>query len=62
VNGVKKILKNFSYLGKIRFDNQVSQGTHTSLITPELFNEVQRLFDSKKKKVIMEVNNKEKHN
>lgn len=49
VNGIKKILKNFSYLGKIRFDNQVSQGIHNSLISPELFNEAQKAFDTKKK-------------
>lgn len=62
VNGVKKILKNFSYLGKIRFDSQVSQGTHTSLITPELFNEVQKLFDTKKKKSTVKLNTKEDNN
>jgi hypothetical protein len=62
VNGIKKILKNFSYLGKIRFDNQVSQGTHTSLLSPELFNEAQKIFDEKNKskkkpQISSEVNN-----
>ena len=51
VNGVKKILKNFTYLGKIRFDNQVSQGSHEPLVSPELFNEVQRKFELKNKTV-----------
>jgi hypothetical protein len=52
VNGLKKILKNFAYLGKIKFAGNISQGTHKPLITNELFNEVQSRFEKK--------NNKEK--
>jgi site-specific DNA recombinase len=48
VNGIKKILKNFSYLGKIKFDNQIHQGSHKSIISPELFNRVQSRFEKKK--------------
>lgn len=47
VNGIKKILKNFTYLGKIKFNNQISQGTHRPLITAELFNRVQQKFEKK---------------
>ena len=48
VNGVKKILKNFSYLGKVKFDNQINQGFHKPLVTSELFNRVQQRFEKKK--------------
>lgn len=48
VNGIKKILKNFSYLGKIKFDNQIHQGSHKPLISSELFNRVQGRFEKKK--------------
>jgi len=47
VNGIKKILRNFSYLGKIKFAGHIIQGSHTSLISSELFNEVQRKFEKK---------------
>lgn len=51
VNGVKKILKNFSYLGKVKFDGQIASGSHLSLVSPELFNSVQQKFESKPKKI-----------
>ena len=47
VNGIKKILKNFSYIGKIKFNNQITQGTHKPLISSELFNRVQSVFEKK---------------
>ena len=28
VNGLKKILRNFTYIGKIKFNSQIHQGTH----------------------------------
>jgi DNA invertase Pin-like site-specific DNA recombinase len=46
VNGIKKILKNFAYLGKVKFDSQISQGTHKPLISAELFNRVQAKFEA----------------
>lgn len=52
VNGIKKILKNFAYLGKVNFNNQISQGSHKPLISAELFNDVQRKFESKKKEAL----------
>jgi len=45
VNGIKKILKNFTYIGKLKFDNQIMQGSHESIIPTELFNEVQNRFE-----------------
>lgn len=49
VNGVKKILKNFTYLGKIKFAGNIVPGNHPSIISPELFNQVQEILDSSKK-------------
>ena len=50
VNGLKKILKNFSYLGKVKFDGQIAHGNHQPIISSELFNSVQQKFESKVKK------------
>jgi len=41
VNGLKKILTNFTYLGKIKFNNQIHNGTHQPIISSTLFNHVQ---------------------
>jgi Mor family transcriptional regulator len=41
VNGIKKILRNFTYLGKIKFNNQIYEGTHEAIISSVLFNHVQ---------------------
>jgi DNA invertase Pin-like site-specific DNA recombinase len=41
VNGLKKILRNFTYLGKIKFDGNVHSGNHEALISSTLFNHVQ---------------------
>lgn len=41
VNGVKKILTNFTYIGKIKFDNQIHDGKHKPIISSILFNHVQ---------------------
>lgn len=46
VNGLKKILKNYSYLGKVRFDGQIQQGEHQPLISSTLFNRVQDKLSS----------------
>jgi len=45
VNGLKKILKNFTYIGKIKFDGQILEGKHEPIILPELFNKVQNKLD-----------------
>jgi len=41
VNGLKKVLTNQTYLGKIKFDGQIHQGNHQALISSTLFNHVQ---------------------
>lgn len=41
VNGLKKILTNFTYLGKIKFNNQIHDGNHQPIVSSTLFNHVQ---------------------
>ena len=45
VNGIKKILRNQTYLGKIKFDRQTYPGFHQSLISSTLFNHVQNKLE-----------------
>ncbi len=45
VNGLKKVLTNQTYLGKIKFDGQTHQGTHQPLISSTLFNHVQNKLE-----------------
>ena len=45
VNGLKKILTNFTYLGKIKFNTQVHEGTHHPIISSTLFNHVQNKLE-----------------
>ena len=45
VNGLKKILKNFTYIGKIRFNKQVFNGNHKPIISSTLFNHVQNKLE-----------------
>jgi site-specific DNA recombinase len=40
VNGLKKVLTNETYLGKVKFGGDVVQGKHTPLISQELFDKV----------------------
>lgn len=42
LNGLKKILKNRTYLGEIKFNNQLFSSNHTPLINPEIFYATQR--------------------
>lgn len=41
VNGLKKILRNFTYIGKIKFNNEIYEGNHKPIISTILFNHVQ---------------------
>lgn len=50
VNGLKKILRNFTYIGKIKFNHQVHQGTHQPIISSTLFNHVQNKLDKLERK------------
>src|SRR5208283_268450 len=48
VNGLKKILKNFTYIGKIKFNNQIYEGNHQPIISSTLFNHVQNKLEKLK--------------
>ena len=41
INGIKKILRNFTYVGKIKFNSKIYEGGHPIIISPTLFNRVQ---------------------
>ena len=45
VNGLKKILTNFTYLGKVRFNDQIHEGNHQPILSSTLFNHVQNKID-----------------
>lgn len=45
VNGLKKILKNFTYIGKVKFNNQIFPGNHEPIISSTLFNHVQNKLE-----------------
>ena len=45
VNGLKKVLKNFTYIGKIKFNNQIYEGWHQPIISTTLFNHVQNKIE-----------------
>lgn len=47
INGLKKILTNFTYIGKIKFNGELHEGNHKPLITPMLFNQVQDKLERK---------------
>lgn len=47
LNGLKKILKNFSYLGKVKFNGEIHDGNHKPLVSAILFNNVQDKLDKK---------------
>lgn len=39
--GMKKLLRNITYLGKIKFDHAITEGTHKPILEAILFNQVQ---------------------
>jgi len=45
VNGLKKILTNFTYIGKIKFNNQIYEGNHKQIVSSTLFNHVQNKLE-----------------
>ena len=46
INGLKKILRNFTYLGKTKFNGEILPGNHIPIISSELFNKVQSKLES----------------
>ena len=43
--GMKKLLKNITYIGKVKFAGEVSEGQHKPLVSIELFNKVQNKLE-----------------
>ena len=50
VNGLKKILRNFVYVGKVKFDGQIHEGKHKPIVSTILFNHVQDKLEKTKRK------------
>ncbi|MBU2616290.1 MAG: HNH endonuclease [Nanoarchaeota archaeon] len=48
-SGLKKLLMNTTYLGKVKFSNEESQGEHISIIDENLFKSVQEKLGQKTK-------------
>ena len=48
INGLKKILRNFTYIGKIKFNGQIHEGNHKPIISSTLFNKVQDKLEKQK--------------
>ena len=46
INVLKKILSNFTYIGKIKFNGQIHNGMHKPLISSTLFHKVQDKLNS----------------
>ncbi|MEN7982519.1 MAG: recombinase family protein [Nanoarchaeota archaeon] len=47
VNGLKKVLTNQTYLGKLKFAGQITQGKHIPLLSKQLFEQVQDKLKNK---------------
>ena len=47
LNGLKKILRNFTYLGKIKFNGEIHEGNHKPLVSSIIFNNVQDKLDKR---------------
>jgi len=46
VNGLKKVLSNETYLGKIKFSGETSNGVHSPLLSEEVFNKVKEKLNN----------------
>jgi hypothetical protein len=46
-SGIKKLLQNTTYIGKIKFGNQETEGKHIPLLSKQLFTQVQEKLKSK---------------
>jgi|APSaa5957512535_1039671.scaffolds.fasta_scaffold191221_2 site-specific DNA recombinase len=61
LNGLKKILTNFTYLGKIKFNGEIHPGDHEPIISSTLFNQVQDKLENLKNKKINVSNSVSSH-
>lgn len=50
INGLKKILRNFAYIGKVKFNGEIHEGNHKAIISSTLFNKVQERLDKIERK------------
>ena len=50
INGLKKILRNFAYIGKVKFNGEIHEGNHKAIISSILFNKVQEKLDKLEKR------------
>ena len=48
VNGLKKVLRNFTYIGKIKIDREIYEAKHRPIISSSLFNHVQNKLEKLK--------------
>lgn len=46
VNGLKKVLTNQAYLGKVKFGEEIAEGNHQRLLSEELFTKVQEKLNN----------------
>jgi site-specific DNA recombinase len=51
INGIKTILANPIYIGKVRLGDQIEPGIHEAIVSPELWLQVQERLKNKSKKV-----------
>lgn len=51
LNGLKKVLKNRTYLGEVKFDGKITKNSHKPLISEDLFYAVQRKLEKKSKTI-----------
>lgn len=51
INGLKKILHNFAYIGKVKFNGEIHEGNHKAIVSSILFNKVQEKLDKLEKKI-----------
>jgi len=52
LNGLKKVLTNFTYLGKIKFNGEIHASNHEPLISATLFNQVQNKLENLRKNLL----------
>ena len=55
VNGVKKILKNHAYVGKVKFSGIMAQGKHLPILDYKLFNDVQKKLEENNRQKLEQV-------
>lgn len=57
INGLKKVLKNRTYLGEVKFGGNIYESNHNPIINPEIFYAAQRKLDNITTKKVSNVAN-----